>query len=169
MPGRLEEELAGALEAKADLERRAAELERQREEERERRETVEASAREQVRRTEELSRARDGDERRAEAAEAQAERHELRVRELEQRCVELEETLAAADAVPDRDGTPAAASRHLLFVQAGAGYELLEREGAPPERGDAVELDETRFVVVKLGCSPIARDRRPCAYLQAAA
>ena len=64
---------------------------------------------------------------------------------------------------------PPQATRHLLFVQAGPGYELLEREGVPPVEGDEVELDEARFVVTKLGRSPLARDTRPCAYLQAAA
>ena len=94
----------------------------------------------------------------AEAAEAAAHVHELRLRELEEA---LEALTSIAEEAP-------VATRHLLFVQAGARYELLEREGAPPVEGDEVELDEARFVVTKLGRSPLARDPRPCAYLHAA-
>ena len=141
-------------------ERHAAELERRATVERERAEAAEAAAREQALRTEDLIRSRDTAERRAEAAEAASERHELRAREL-QKAVE-----AASAAKPAQ---APAATRHLLFVQAGARYELLERDGAPPIEGDEVELDEARFVVTKLGRSPLARDARPCAYLQAAA
>ena len=100
---------------------------------------------------------REAAERRAEAAEAAAERNELRARELEK----------AVEAAKPAEEPPA--TRHLLFVQAGARYELLEREGAPPAEGDEVELDEVRFLVTKLGRSPFARDPRPCAYPQAAA
>jgi chromosome segregation ATPase len=142
--------LTAAEAAAAAHERRAEELDRLRAEEHQR--------------TEELLRARDSGEQRAEAAEAAAERHELRAREPERRCAELEEALVATTAAD-----APAATRHLLFVQAGARYELLERDGAPPARGDEVELDDMRFVVMKLGRSPLARDTRPCAYLQAAA
>jgi hypothetical protein len=58
--------------------------------------------------------------------------------------------------------------KHLLFVSKPSGYELLERDGEPPAPGTEVELDEgARFVVSKLGPSPLPDDARACAYLQA--
>lgn len=59
--------------------------------------------------------------------------------------------------------------KHLLFVTKPSGYELLEREGDPPEPGTEVEVDEgARFTVVKIGPSPLPQDERACAYLQSA-
>ena len=59
------------------------------------------------------------------------------------------------------------AGKHLLFITRPTGYELVEREGAPPALGDAVELDgEGRFVVSKVAPSPLPDDDRSCAYLQ---
>ena len=60
------------------------------------------------------------------------------------------------------------ADTHLLFVSKPSGYELVEREGEPPAAGAAVELEEARFTVSKVGPSPLPDDARPCAYLQAA-
>jgi uncharacterized coiled-coil protein SlyX len=63
----------------------------------------------------------------------------------------------------------AVATAHVLFVPGPAGYELVEREGAPPEPGDLVELEDGRaLVVAKLAQTPLPGDRRPCAYLEAA-
>jgi chromosome segregation ATPase len=155
--GRLEELQREWDAASTKYERRIVELERRVTEAREQAEASEAALREQARRVQELVQARDKATRRAEAAEAASERHELRARELEQ-AVEA----ASAAQAPQ-------ATQHLLFVQTGARYEVLERDGAPPVEGDEVELDEARFVVTKLGRSPYARDPRPCAYLQAAA
>jgi hypothetical protein len=61
-----------------------------------------------------------------------------------------------------REGT------YLLFVWRPTGYELLERTGSPPSPGGTVDLsDESlgRFLVTKLGPSPLPEDRRPCAFL----
>jgi hypothetical protein len=60
------------------------------------------------------------------------------------------------------------AATHLLFVSKPSGYELVEREGEAPAPGTAVELEEARFTVSKVGPSPLPNDARPCAYLQAA-
>ncbi len=57
--------------------------------------------------------------------------------------------------------------RHLLFVWKASGYELAEGEGDPPAPGTEVEQGEGRFVVSKLGPSPLPGDDRVCAYLQA--
>lgn len=60
-----------------------------------------------------------------------------------------------------------AVAKHLLFVCKPSGYELLERDGDPPEVGDEVELEGgVRQTVLKVASSPLPQDTRPCAYLQ---
>jgi hypothetical protein len=63
-----------------------------------------------------------------------------------------------------------AAGKHLLFVSKPSGYELVERDGAPPEIGSEIEVgdDGHRFTVAKVAPSPLPEDARPCAYLQRA-
>ena len=61
----------------------------------------------------------------------------------------------------------AEAGRHLLFVWKASGYELRERDGDAPAPGAQVEEDDSRYVVAKLGPSPLPGDDRVCAYLQA--
>jgi hypothetical protein len=62
-----------------------------------------------------------------------------------------------------------AAAKHLLFVSKPSGYELVERDGEAPSPGSQIELEEgARFLVAKLGPSPLPNDARLCAYLQAA-
>lgn len=56
--------------------------------------------------------------------------------------------------------------RHLVFVSKPSGYELAERDGAAPERGTEVELEERRYVVAKVAASPLPQDERPCAFLE---
>ena len=92
-----------------------------------------------------------------------------RLRSTDARLDRLEATLdeereAPARAIPDAS----AAERHVLFVPSAAGYELVEREGPPPSRGEEVELasSEARYEVVKIAGSPLPDDRRPCAYLE---
>ena len=55
---------------------------------------------------------------------------------------------------------------HMLLVPSPDGYRLLEREGAPPARGDLLAVADVRFSVLRLGPSPLPADRRRCAYLQ---
>jgi hypothetical protein len=58
--------------------------------------------------------------------------------------------------------------KYLLFISRPTGYQLAEREGEPPAVGSEVEVDENgRFLVVKVGPSPLPQDDRLCAYLQA--
>jgi len=60
-----------------------------------------------------------------------------------------------------------AADQHLLFVSRPTGYELAERDGDPPSAGTEVSLDDDgRYVVAKVGSSPLPGDGRPCAYLE---
>jgi hypothetical protein len=61
-----------------------------------------------------------------------------------------------------------AEGKYLLFVSKASGYELHERDGDPPEPGSEIEVgdDGLRFMVAKVGPSPLPQDVRPCAYLQ---
>ena len=58
------------------------------------------------------------------------------------------------------------AAGHVLFVGGPAGYALLERDGAAPERGEEVDVDGVRHRVVRLGPSPLPGDRRRCAFAE---
>lgn len=60
-----------------------------------------------------------------------------------------------------------AEGKHLLFVSKPTGYELVEREGEPPQAGSVVEIgdDGGRWTVSKIGPSPLPQDDRACAYL----
>ena len=56
---------------------------------------------------------------------------------------------------------------HLLFVSKASGYELAERDGEAPAPGAEIEEGERRFLVTKVGPSPLPGDARACAYLTA--
>ncbi|HSS80558.1 MAG TPA: hypothetical protein VLK24_05115 [Gaiellaceae bacterium] len=57
------------------------------------------------------------------------------------------------------------ASSHLLFVPTPARYLLVERDGAPPQPGAKLELEQGAFAVAKVGDAPIPGEDRPCAFL----
>jgi len=61
--------------------------------------------------------------------------------------------------------SPAPADSHLLFVPTPARYLLVERDGAPPEPGSTLELEQGAFAVAKLGDAPVPGEERPCAFL----
>ena len=54
----------------------------------------------------------------------------------------------------------------VLFAGGPSGYGLLERDGSPPARGSELELEGERYVVLRLGPSPLPGDRRRCAFLE---
>ena len=54
----------------------------------------------------------------------------------------------------------------VALVPSPEGYRLLQRDGSPPDRGAAVELEGGPFLVLRLGPSPFPGDRRRCAYLE---
>ena len=56
---------------------------------------------------------------------------------------------------------------YLLFVWKPSGYELAERDGEAPAPGSEVEEGDRRFLVTKVGPSPLPGDERPTAYLTA--
>ena len=53
----------------------------------------------------------------------------------------------------------------VLFAGGPGGYRLLERDGSPPACGSELELEGELYVVLRLGPSPLPRDRRRCAFL----
>ena len=58
---------------------------------------------------------------------------------------------------------------HVVLVQLGDRYELVEREGPPPPGGATLELPELcdgLLVVAGSGRSPLPGDTRPCAFAQ---
>jgi hypothetical protein len=62
----------------------------------------------------------------------------------------------------------AASNRYLRFVSTPTGYRLEEQDGQPPAVGtliNGIDLPE-RFIVVKLGPSPLPNDPRVCAFLE---
>ena len=61
--------------------------------------------------------------------------------------------------------SPVPAASHLLFVPTPARYLLVERDGAPPQPGARLELEEGAFAVAKLGDAPFPDEDRPCAFL----
>jgi hypothetical protein len=54
---------------------------------------------------------------------------------------------------------------YVVFLWRPSGYELLERDGEPPQVGSEVEEDGSRFTVTKVASSPLPGDTRTCAYL----
>jgi hypothetical protein len=56
-------------------------------------------------------------------------------------------------------------SSHVVFVPTPERYLLLERQGPPPEPGDALDLPEGSFVVGKIGRAPFPGERLPCVFL----
>jgi hypothetical protein len=57
--------------------------------------------------------------------------------------------------------------QYLLFVWKPSGYELVVQEGEPPSIGAQIDVDGSLLEVTKLAPSPLPRDRRVCAYLNA--
>ena len=54
----------------------------------------------------------------------------------------------------------------VALVHSPDGYRLLQRDGSPPNRGAAFELDGGVFHVLRLGPSPLPGDPRRCAFLE---
>jgi hypothetical protein len=66
---------------------------------------------------------------------------------------------------PEEPEEPGQPSSHVVFVPTPARYVLLERQGPPPDPGDALELPEGSFVVGKIGRAPFPGERLACAFL----
>lgn len=95
-----------------------------------------------------------------------------RLGELIERVVALLDQVSLAPAPPPPPGpepapaAPPVQADHVLFVSAPDGYRLLQRDGPPPDRGAALELEGGSFLVLRLGPSPLPGDRRRCAFLE---
>lgn len=78
----------------------------------------------------------------------------------------LDEALPTEPAAPAAPAEIELAASHVLFLADAAGYRLLQRDGPPPARGDALVLEGLGFQVVRLGPSPLPGDRRRCAFVE---
>jgi hypothetical protein len=54
----------------------------------------------------------------------------------------------------------------LLFLSKPTGYVLVERDGDPPAAGAELVEGEDTVRILKVGPSPIAGDRRRCAFCE---
>lgn len=115
-----------------------------------------------------------------EAREETAAERKARVGELERlledertRRAELESRVGELERGADGEGQAPAGEdrpiRHLLFFRAEGGYDLASMDGPPPGIGDQVTPPGApgRFVVLKVGRSPLPGDPSPCAFLEA--
>ena len=106
---------------------------------------------------------------RAAAVERREEAVALRERDLEHRAGELAElareldelgrTLASTGPRPARD------DEHVV-LSIGDGYRIAVREGAPPEPGELVRLEDDLFRCMRVTTSPYPGDDRRCAFLE---
>ena len=123
----------------------------------------------------ELDRIRDELTARVADAEERAAELERRRVDAEQRSAELAALASALDEQAKAletlergvDGARYDGSAHLLVVP-GTGYRLVHREGAPPEAGDRLMIDDAAYRVTRVGRSPLPGDRRGCAFLETA-
>src|SRR4051794_39143535 len=61
-----------------------------------------------------------------------------------------------------------AATTHTCLVCLPTGYELVERDEPPPDGGEMIELQGSKFRVDRLAPSPLPADPRRCAILVSA-
>ena len=88
-----------------------------------------------------------------------------RIAEEEQRRSNPAAELEASASDP-RDG---GAHTHVLFIWRSTGYQLLSRDGPVPEAGAEISLSDHgggRYLVCKVGPSPLPGDPRRCAFLE---
>jgi hypothetical protein len=110
----------------------------------------------------------------AELAELQPLTDKLAATELElSACARLlEEVSAGLDSAKERLGGRDLgdfdADRHVVFMPLEGVYALTERPGPSPEVGSFEDVDEVRFVVSRIGPSPLPGDPRRCAFLEVA-
>jgi hypothetical protein len=92
----------------------------------------------------------------------QAWRLVARIRRRDCRIVEL----SATDLAEPSQRDAGSSLGHLVYAQLGGRYELVERDGAPPEPDAILELSETgeSVLIGWIGKSPLPNDARPCAF-----
>jgi hypothetical protein len=91
-------------------------------------------------------------------------------RELAKRIAEEEQRRSNPAAELEAEGsTQDGAGTHVLFIWHASGYQLISREGRVPEAGTEISLSEhggARYLVSKVGPSPLPADPRRCAFLE---
>jgi hypothetical protein len=97
---------------------------------------------------------------------AALERREQALAAREEQVSAIEARLAEREATSSSDDEPAetATRVELAFVPVGA-YRLVTLDRAEVATGSALEVDGKRYVVARIGPSPLPGDRRRCAYL----
>jgi hypothetical protein len=90
---------------------------------------------------------------------------ERRIADLSARTGELPRVAATTKSAPDTSTVQS----HLVLAQLGQRYQLIERDGPPPEADTVLELpeiSEARFLVVGVGHTPLPNDPRRCVLAQ---
>lgn len=95
--------------------------------------------------------------------------HELWV-DRERMLAQAEEAPGEPEAALVRTAAPVSAAGaavlgHLRFAPFPEGYRLVASDERCALPGDMLELEERRFVVTRVGRSPLPADERPCAFL----
>ena len=98
-----------------------------------------------------------------------------RAESLAKLAAELEATQAELQTVqnelaerPEPPPVEEPAATHVVFLPSAKGYALAELAGPTPDRGAYEDVDDVRFVVSRIGPSPLPADQRRCAYLEVA-
>ncbi|MET0939381.1 MAG: hypothetical protein ABWY51_09190 [Gaiellaceae bacterium] len=81
---------------------------------------------------------------------------------------ELEAVQAELAERPELPPVEEPAATHMVFLPTAKGYALAEVPGPTPDPGACEDVDEVRFVVSRIGPSPLPADRRRCAFLEVA-
>jgi chromosome segregation ATPase len=91
-----------------------------------------------------------------------------RLAEIETRERELAEQLARIDELQDAATTSTATADAHVVIVPGDRYQLVVRDGPPPDPGSWLELGGVELVVMRLAASPLPGDRRPCVIVEIA-
>ena len=52
-----------------------------------------------------------------------------------------------------------------MLAPGETGYRLVERPGPAPEAGEAIELDDRRYLVTRVGVAPLPGELVACSYV----
>ena len=85
--------------------------------------------------------------------------------ELQDREARIEDMKTVRPADDAGSGSDVEEATHLVW-SAGDRYRLVERPGGAPAQGSVVELESSRWRVLRVGASPLPADRRRCAFVE---
>ena len=80
----------------------------------------------------------------------------------------LEEVSAGLDSAKERAERNYDTDRHVVLMPLEGVYALAERSGPTPDVGTYEDVDGARFLVARIGRSPLPADSRRCAFLEVA-